>query len=260
MQRRPGAEIDVGALEGADAVVHLAGAGIADGRWTAERKRLLVSSRVDFTRALVAALGALKQRPSVLVSGSAIGIYGDRGDEVLTESSAPGTGFLAELCVAWEAEAIKAEALGIRVVRARTGVVLSPNGGALAKMLLPFKAGAGGPIAGGRQWMSWIGIDDAVGGLVHAVCAANVKGPLNLVAPNPVTNGEFVRTLGAVLSRPAIVPLPAFAVRLAFGEMGEATLLPSQRVVSAGLEQAGFSHAQPVLEPALRQLLGRRVH
>lgn len=244
------------AIDGADAIVHLAGAGIADGRWTPARKRELVSSRVDYTRAVVAAIAAAAVKPKVLVSGSAIGVYGDRGDEVLTETSAPGTGFLAQLCLDWEAEGRKAEALGVRVVFSRTGVVLSPNGGALAKMLLPFKAAAGGPIGGGAQWLSWIALGDAVAGLAHAVYSVGLSGPINLVAPNPVTNADFARTLGRVLGRPAIVPLPAFAVRLAFGELGEATLLASQRVLPRTLETAGFSPTFPLLEPALRSLLG----
>lgn len=253
-----GLEIDAAALDGCDAVVHLAGAGIADGRWTDERKRLLVSSRVDFTRALVAQLASMKTRPKVLVSGSAIGVYGDRGDDVLTEASAPGQGFLARLCVDWEREGRSAEALGLRVVLVRTGIVLTPKGGALGKMLLPFKAGAGGPIGGGRQWMSWIALDDAVAGLVHALNHDALRGPMNLVAPNPVTNAEFVRALGHALSRPAIVPLPAFAVRLAFGELGVATLLAGQRVLPRVLEGSGFSPTLPMLEPALAKLLAAR--
>lgn len=216
---------------------------------------MLVDSRVAHTRALVAAIGAARARPKVLIGGSAIGFYGDRGDEVLTEASAPGAGFLAKLCLDWEAEAAKAASHGLRVVHARTGIVLSPNGGALAKMLTPFKAGAGGPIAGGRQWMSWIAVGDVVAALAHAVYSENLSGPLNLVAPNPVTNGDFARTLGRVLSRPAVLPLPAFAVRLAFGELGEATLLASQRVGPDRLRDSGFSWSHAELEPAIRAVL-----
>ena len=260
LRRGPsGAQIDSAALEGADAVVHLAGAGIADGRWSAARKGLLVSSRVDFTRALVRALSFLTVRPTVLVSGSAIGIYGDRGDEELTERSAAGprkdnTGaaFLSKLCEDWEAEALGAQQLGMRVVLCRTGIVLSARGGALAKMLLPFKARAGGPIAGGKQWMSWISLEDMVGALLHALSADVLSGPVNLVAPNPVTNAEFGKTLGRVLSRPAIMPVPAFALRLAFGEMADATVLAGQRVLPAALEVSRFPFGHPQLEQALR--------
>ncbi len=259
-----GAEIDIAALEGADAVVHLAGAGVADGRWTASRKKQLVASRVDFTHALVRALSSLAVRPAVLVSGSAIGIYGDRGDEEVTERSTPGpakdrkgAAFLSTLCEAWEAEALQAQKLGIRVVLARTGVVLSASGGALAKMLPPFKVGAGGPIAGGQQWMSWISLDDVVRALLHAIVSRDVSGPVNLVAPVPVTNASFSKTLGHVLSRPAILPVPAFALRIAFGEMADGTVLPSLKVLPRALEGAGFVFTHPRLEGALRAALGK---
>lgn len=259
-----GTDIDVAALAGADAVVHLAGAGVADGRWTNARKRELVGSRVDFTRALVKAIGGLAVRPRVLVSGSAIGIYGDRADEALTEASSPGprkdekgAAFLSKLCEDWEAEALPARALGVRVVLARTGAVLNARGGALAKMLPPFKAGAGGPIAGGKQWMSWICLEDTIGAIHHALQTETLEGPVNLVAPNPVTNGEFGKTLGRVLSRPAIVPVPAFALRLAFGEMAEGTVLPSQRVLPKALEASGFQFVHPQLEQTLRFTLGK---
>jgi len=265
MRRGPsGAAIDLAALEGSDAVVHLAGAGIADHRWTEARKRELVGSRVDFTRALVGAIAALPARPKVLVSGSAIGIYGDRGDELLTERSPAGprgdgrgAAFLSGLCEDWEAEGRAAQPLGVRVVLARTGVVLAPHGGALAKLLPPFKAGAGGPIAGGKQWMSWISLADVVRALMHALDTPALEGPVNLVAPNPVTNAELSKTLGRVLSRPAIVPVPAFALRIALGEMADGTVLPSQRILPAALEGSGFRFLHPQLEQALRFILGK---
>jgi uncharacterized protein (TIGR01777 family) len=258
-----GSQIDLTALEGADAIVHLAGAGIAEGRWTNERKGELVKSRIDFTRALVKALGTLSSPPTVLVAASAVGIYGDRGDEVLTEESPIGPGgdkgaaFLAQLCEDWENESRAAETLGIRVVRARMGVVQSAKGGALAKMLAPFRAGAGGPIAGGKQWMSWVGLEDAIGALHHALFTDSVKGPVNVVSPQPVTNGEYGKTLGQVLSRPAIAPLPAFALRAGFGEMADGALLASQRAKPGALEASGYTFVHPVLEDALRFTLGR---
>ncbi len=257
-----GNEIDAGALEGADAVVHLAGAPIAEGRWTHARKEQLVKSRVDFTRALVTALRQLSNRPKVLVSGSAIGIYGDRGDEPLTEQSPPGPradgkgpAFLSKLCEDWEAEGLKAGELGIRVVLARTGVVLSTRGGALARLLPAFRAAAGGPIAGGKQWMSWIALEDAIGAIHHAVETQTLTGPMNLVAPAPVTNGDFGKTLGHVLHRPSILPVPAFALRVAFGEMADGTVLTSQRVLPAALAASGYAFVHPGLEAALRSIL-----
>ncbi len=261
---RSGAEIDAAALDGADAVVHLAGAGVADGRWSKNRKEELVRSRVDFTRALVQTLQAMPRPPRVLVSGSAIGIYGDRGDEELTERSAPGprkdnrgAAFLSKLCEDWEAEATRAQALGIRVVLARTGVVLTARGGALAKLLPSFKLAAGGPIAGGKQWMSWICLEDAIGALHHALFTDALQGPVNLVSPHPVTNADFSKTLGAVLSRPAVMPVPAFALRVAFGEMADGTVLPSQRVLPTALQASGFAFVHPQLEQTLRFTLGK---
>ncbi len=265
MKRGTGsALIDVAALEGTDAVVHLAGAGVADGRWTAARKKELVDSRVAFTRQLVAALGTLAVKPKVLVSGSAIGIYGDRGDELLTEASAvgprrenEGPAFLSKLCEDWEAEGLEAKKLGMRVVLARTGVVLTSRGGALPKMLTPFKIGAGGPIGTGKQWMSWVCLEDAIGAIHHALFTDALQGPMNIVAPNPITNADFSKTLGHVLSRPAIVPVPAFALRIAFGEMAEGTVLPSQRVMPAALAASGFSFVHPDLGQTLRFTLGK---
>jgi uncharacterized protein (TIGR01777 family) len=244
-----------GAAVGADAVVNLAGASIGDGRWTAERKTLLRTSRIDTTRALVGALAKMNARPRVLVSASAIGIYGNRGDELLTEESNAGTDFLAGLAREWEAEALKAEALGIRVVLARFGIILARNGGALAKMMLPFKIGAGGRLGSGQQWMSWVTLEDVVGILRFAIENAAVRGAVNIVAPQPVQNAEFTKILAKALHRPAIFPAPAFALRLALGEMADALLLSSQRVVPKRLEMAGYRFAQPELSSALAAIL-----
>jgi len=255
---RPAAgEIDVAALEGADVVVHLAGAGIADTRWTPARKALIRDSRVDGTRTLCEALAKLERKPRVLISASAIGWYGDRGDALLDEESAPGEGFLADVCRGWEDETRPASEAGIRVVNLRIGVVLHPQGGALAKMLPPFRLGAGGPIGGGRQWMSWITLDDLVGAVHHLMFAEDARGPVNAVAPEPVTQRGFAKALGRALRRPAFLPLPALAVRALFGEMGEATVLASQRVRPGRLSELGFAFESPELEPALRGLLGR---
>ena len=244
-----------GAGVGADAVVNLAGASIAGGRWTKARKRLLRTSRIDTTRALVGALAKMNVRPRVLVSASAIGIYGDRGDERLTEESTPGTDFLAGLAQEWEAEAIKAEALGIRVVLARFGIILAQHGGALAKMLLPFKLGVGGCLGSGKQWMSWIMLEDVVGALRFAIEQGSVRGTVNLVSPQPVQNAEFTRVLAKALRRPGLFPAPAFALRLALGEMADALLLSSQRVAPKVLETRGYRFSQPELGRALNALL-----
>jgi len=244
-----------GAGVGPDAVVNLAGSSIADGRWTAERKAVLHASRVDTTRALVEALAKMNVRPSVLVSASAIGIYGDRGDELLTEESQAGTDFLAGLARDWETEARKAEALGIRVVLARFGIILSPEGGALTKMLLPFKLGAGGRLGSGQQWMSWVTLEDVVGILRMAIEKAAVKGAVNVVAPQPVRNAEFTRVLAKALHRPALFPAPGFALRLALGEMADALLLSSQRVAPQRLEMAGYRFLHPELSAALGAIL-----
>lgn len=246
-----------GAGVGPDAVLNLAGASIAEGRWSAERKELLRTSRVDTTRALVRALAKMNVRPSVMVSASAIGVYGDRGDETLTETSKAGMGFLAELTQEWEAEALKAEALGIRVVVARIGIVLAREGGALMKMLPPFKLGAGGRLGSGKQWMSWVTLEDMVGALRFALEKGGLRGAVNFVAPKAVQNGEFTKELARAVRRPALFPAPAFALRLALGEMADALLLSSQRVVPGELEKAGYKFKQVELGPALREILGK---
>ncbi len=247
--------LDAASLRGVTAVVHLAGAPIAE-RWTSAHKAAIRDSRVQGTALVSRTLLALPEPPRVLISGSAIGIYGDRGSEVLTESSALGQDFLAEVGRAWEGATAGIEAAGVRVVHLRTGIVLSPDGGALAKLLPPFRLGLGGPIGEGRQWMSWIGLHDQIALLLWLLGAAAVRGPVNAVAPNPVTNAEFARVLGAVLGRPALVPAPAFALRLAFGEMAEATILASQRVSPAVALAHGFPFADEGLAGALRRALG----
>jgi uncharacterized protein (TIGR01777 family) len=244
-----------GAGVGADAVVNLAGTSIAGGRWTKARKELLLTSRIDTTRALVNALAKMSARPRVLVSASAIGIYGDRGDEVLTEESKPGTDFLAGLAREWEAEAMKAEALGIRVVLARFGIILAQHGGALAKMLLPFKLGAGGRLGSGKQWMSWITLEDVVGVIRFAIENNAVRGALNVVAPQPAQNSDFTKTLAKALHRPALFPAPAFALRLALGEMADALLLSSQRVTPQVLERLGYRFLHLELSSGLSSAL-----
>ncbi|HEX8764855.1 MAG TPA: TIGR01777 family oxidoreductase [Candidatus Acidoferrum sp.] len=240
---------------GPDAVINLAGASIAGGRWTQKRKELLRTSRIDTTRALVKALARMNAPPRVLVSASAIGIYGDRTDEVLTEESKPGTDFLAGLAQEWEAEALKAEALGIRVVLARFGIILARHGGALAKMLLPFKLGAGGRLGSGKQWMSWITLEDVVGIIRFALENSAVRGAVNAVAPQPAQNLAFTKTLAQALHRPALFPAPAFALRLALGEMADALLLSSQRVNSQKLQQLGYSFLYSDLLSALGAVL-----
>lgn len=244
-----------GAGVGADAVVNLAGASIAGGRWTKDRKALLRSSRIDTTRALVNALTKMNARPRVLVSASAIGIYGNRGDEVLTEENKPGTDFLADLAREWEAEALKAEALGIRVVLARFGIILARHGGALAKMLVPFKLGAGGRLGSGKQWMSWITLQDVVGIIRFAIENGSVRGAVNVVSPEAVQNAEFTKVLAKAMHRPALLPAPTFALRLALGEMADALLLSSQRVQPQKLQQFGYSYQHPDLPSALSAVL-----
>ena len=244
-----------GAAVGADAVVNLAGASIAGGRWRAERKALLRSSRIDTTRALVAALAKMNARPRVLVSASATGFYGNRGDELLTEESQPGNDFLCSLAREWEAEALKAEAIGIRVVLARFGIVLSRNGGALPKMMLPFRFFAGGKIGSGRQWMSWISLEDVVAILHLALEKNEVRGPINVISPQPVQNAEFTDTLASVMHRPALFPAPAFALRLALGEMADALLLSSQRVLPRNLEKLGYRFLQADLKSTFTAIL-----
>jgi uncharacterized protein len=244
------------ALEGLDAVVHLAGDNIASGRWTAAKKASIRNSRVQGTTVLCEALAQLVKPPKVLLSASAFGYYGDRGETILREESPPGTGFLAEVCQAWEAATAPAAQRGIRVVHLRFGMVLSPAGGALAKMLTPFRLGLGGVIGTGKQYMSWIVLDDVLGAIHHALNTETLQGPVNVVAPSAVTNREFTTTLGKVLRRPTWLSLPAFAVRLMFGEMGDALLLASTRVAPARLVASGYTFQYPELEQALQHLLG----
>ncbi|MBX9667088.1 MAG: TIGR01777 family oxidoreductase [Candidatus Obscuribacterales bacterium] len=244
-------------LEGFDAVVHLAGDNIAKGRWTNEKKERLRRSRVDSTSFLVDALSALKKPPSVFVAASAIGFYGDRGPEELTEHCRPGEGFLANLCRDWEAAASRAGEIGIRTVNLRIGVVLTPQGGMLEKLLSPFMMGAGGTIGTGKQYISWISIEDVVGAIYHGVTEETLQGPLNAVSPNPCTNDFFTKTLGKILARPAIFPVPASGARIAFGQMADETMLASCRARPMKLESAGFGFRQPELESALRQVLGK---
>lgn len=247
-----------GAAVGADAVVNLAGASIAQGRWTAERKKLLLASRVDTTRALVQALSKMAARPRVLVSASGIGYYGSCGDQVLTEESPLGQDFLSRLGQEWEAEAAKAEALGIRVVRARFGVVLAKHGGALPQMARPFLWGVGGRIGSGEQWMSWITLQDAVGILRFVLENGAARGPLNVVSPLPVRNAEFTEALAKALHRPALFPAPAFALRLVLGEMADELLLSSQRAMPEQLEKLGYRFLQPDLAGALAAVFGTK--
>jgi uncharacterized protein (TIGR01777 family) len=247
---------DTARLEGFDAVVHLAGENISDGRWTDEKKKRIRESRAKGTRVLAEALAQLAQPPRTLVSASAIGFYGSRGDEVLNEQSASGDDFLAEVCREWELATRPAAERGIRVANLRFGVILSKEGGALAKMLTPFKLGVGGRVGSGRQYMSWITLDDAVGAIYHALMNEDVRGPVNVVAPRPVTNQEFTKTLGQVLSRPTLFPAPVFALRLAFGEMADALLLSSMRVEPERLKETGYTFQHPELEGALKSLLG----
>lgn len=242
-------------LAGHDAVVHLAGENIASGRWTPEKKARIRDSRVQLTKRLCETIAKLTPPPRVVICASAVGYYGNRGDEVLREESAAGGDFLAEVCRDWEAATQPAANAGIRVVNLRFGVVLSATGGALAKMLMPFRLGLGGVIGNGRQWMSWITLDDAVGAISRALTDESLRGPVNTVAPQPVTNREFVKTLGRVLHRPAVFPLPAFAARLALGEMADALLLSSQRVEPAKLVASGYRFHFPELHGALQHLL-----
>jgi uncharacterized protein (TIGR01777 family) len=252
--------IDAERLEGLDAVVHLAGENIAARRWSAEQKARIRDSRVQGTKLLCETLAKLRQRPRVLVSASAIGFYGNRGDEVLTEASAAGNGFLPDVCRDWEAATKAAEMAGIRVVHVRFGVILSPKGGALAKMLTPFRLGLGGRIGNGRQWMSWISLDDVIGTINHAIATDTLRGSVNSVAPNPITNRDFTKTLGRVLRRPTIFPMPAFMARLAFGEMANDLLLGSTRVLPRALSDSGYRFLHGDLEEALRHLLGTVRH
>jgi uncharacterized protein len=249
--------VEAKALEGHDAAVNLAGEPIAEGRWTDEKKRRIFDSRVKGTHLLAETLAGLEAKPLVLVSASAIGFYGDRGDEVLREESASGEDFLSEVCREWEKATLAASQAGIRVAHLRIGVVLSREGGALTKMLTPFKLGVGGKVGGGRQYMSWIALEDLVNIIRRALTDEHLRGPLNAVAPVAVTNEEFTKTLGRVLGRPTIFPMPAFAARLAFGEVADALLLSSARVEPSRLKETGFEFAHSELESALRHELGR---
>jgi uncharacterized protein (TIGR01777 family) len=240
------------ALRDADAVIHLAGEPVAQ-RWSEDAKRRIRESRVAGTRNLVQALARLEKPPSTLICASAVGYYGSRGDEILSEQSAAGNGYLPEVCVAWESEAGKAESLGMRVVRVRTGLVLDGRGGALQKMLPPFRMGVGGKLADGRQWMAWIHLEDLVG-IFRLGLENRISGPVNGVAPYPVSNADFTKALAAAVHRPAIFPVPAFALRLLFGEMSE-VLLASQRVLPKAAEDAGYRFQFPQLPAALADLL-----
>lgn len=242
---------DAKAAEGADALIHLAGASIAGGRWNAGRKKLLGTSRIEATRHLMGALSKLQRPPRVIVASSAIGYYGNRGDETLTELSAPGNDFLSGLCRAWEAENARGSEFGARVVMLRFGIILAAHGGALQPMALLFKLGAGGRLGSGKQWMSWLTLAETVGIVRFALANATLSGPTNAVTPNPVQNSEFTRVLAKTLHRPALFPAPEFALRLALGEMADALLLSSQRVKPSKLEQAGYRFAQPDLASAL---------
>lgn len=247
--------VDAARLEGIDAVVHLAGESI-QGRWTPKKKARIRESRTKGTRVLCETLAQLEKPPRVLACASAIGYYGDRGDELLREESEPGGGFLPDVAREWEAATEPAVQKGIRVVNLRTGVVLGSGGGALAQMLPPFKMGVGGRVGSGRQYMSWVALDDVVGAVEHALATESLQGPVNVVAPNPARNIEFTKTLGRVLSRPTIFPLPAFVVKLVFGEMGENLLLGSQRVEPARLVASGYAFRYPELAAALQRAAG----
>ena len=247
--------IDTAALEGFDAIVNLAGDGIANGRWTTEKKRRILDSRVNGTRLLSEALAGLSHRPSTFINASAIGFYGNRGAELVDEESGPGEGFLAKVCREWESAAAPAEEAGTRVVKLRLGPILAREDGMLAKMLTPFKMGMGGKVGSGKQYISWVALDDVVAAIDCILRNVSLRGPINVVAPLPVTNEEFAKTLGRVLSRPTFMAMPAFAARLAFGEMAEEMLLVSQRVAPKVLNHAGFKFQYPELEGAVREML-----
>jgi uncharacterized protein len=242
-------------IAGITGAVHLSGANLAGRRWTSSYKREILESRVRSTRAVATLLAGLQPKPAVLVCASAIGIYGDREDEVLTEASLPGSGFIPEVCLAWERAAQPALDAGIRVVHLRFGVVLSPAGGALAQMLPVFRAGLGGRLGSGRQWMSWVALSDATRAIEFALETASLAGPVNVVTPNPVTNLEFTRALGRALRRPTLLRVPAFALRVAFGEMADNTILQSERAMPARLSSSGFEFGYPELQAGLRAVL-----
>lgn len=244
-------------FDGVDAVIHLAGENIVEGRWTGEKKRRIIESRTKGTSLIAETMSQLSSPPPVLICASAIGYYGNRGDKILVEDDPPGGDFISNVCSEWEKSARAAVNAGIRVVFMRTGMVLSPAGGALLKLLFPFRAGFGGKIGSGAQYMSWIGIDDVVGAFFHVLAENGISGPVNVVSPNPVTNSEFTMTLGKVLSRPAVFSVPAAAVNLAFGEMGRELLLSSTRVTPQKLLETGYRFRNPDLSGALSHLLGK---
>ncbi len=250
--------IDSSALEGFDAIVHLAGENLM-GRWTEDKKKKILDSRINSTKLLCKAISELKQPPGVLISASAIGYYGNQGEQILTESSPKGQGFLADLCEQWEKATQAAEKKGVRTIHLRTGLVLSPKGGGLKQMLLPFQLGLGGQIGNGRQYMSWIAMDDMIGIIYYAMRYTSLSGPINAVSPYPVTNYEFTKTLGAVLHRPTFLSLPDFALRWIFGEMADALLLSSQRVRPEAVIESRFRFEYPKLEEALEYLLEKKV-
>jgi hypothetical protein len=243
------------AAEEADALIHLAGASIADGRWNASRKKVIRTSRIDATRHLIGALSKLQTPPRIIVAASAVGYYGNRGDETLTEQSAPGNDFLAETCREWEAETARGAEFGARVVSLRFGIILAAHGGALPKMALPFKLGAGGRLGNGRQWMSWLTLAEVVNMVHFALADSQLAGPVNAITPNPVRNGEFTTVLAKTLHRPAVFPAPAFALRLALGEMADGLLLASQRVIPSKLTNASYQFQQADLAGALANVL-----
>jgi len=248
-------EIDAASLEGFDAVINLAGESIAEGRWTDEKKKRIRESRIKGTRLLSETLAKLSSPPKVFLCASATGIYGDRGDEILDEDSAPGKGFLAEVCREWEEATRAASDAGMRVVNLRFGPIFSKEGGMLAKLLTPFKLGVGGKVGSGKQYVSWVAIDDVVSAVMFALENEEIRGGINIVTPNPATNEEFTKAMGKVLSRPTIFAVPEFAARLAFGEMANEMLLSSQRVLPKRLSEAGYQFQYPDLESALRHLL-----
>ncbi|MEO8140765.1 MAG: TIGR01777 family oxidoreductase [Gemmatimonadota bacterium] len=256
-----GGRLDAAALEGVDAVIHLAGESIAGSRWSNTQRRRILDSRIQGTTLLAETLARLTHPPKVLVSASAVGIYGDRGDEVVTEETplhtGPGSMFVEQVGQAWEAATAPADRAGIRVVRTRIGIVLTPAGGALQQMLPPFRMGVGGRLGSGQQYMSWISIDDVVGALHHVLMTESLRGPVNLTAPEPVTNAAFTTTIGKVLGRPTLFPVPAAALRLLLGDIADELLLSGARVVPQRLEQSGYRFRQAALEDALRHLLGR---
>jgi uncharacterized protein (TIGR01777 family) len=252
----PSCPVSPDIVSGFDAVIHLSGESIV-GRWTDAKKRRIIESRVQGTGHMAQALAKAAQRPRVFISASAVGYYGNRGDEILREDSPSGDGFAAEICRQWEGATEPAAAAGIRTAQMRFGVVMSADGGALPKMLPPFRLGLGGRLGSGRQWSSWVSVDDVVGAIQHVLNHDTLQGPVNTVSPNPVTNAEFTTTLASVLHRPAIFPMPAFAVKLIFGEMGEELFLGSQRAEPAKLAASGYQFKHPELKNALKDILQR---